>query len=106
MSICPNGAVITQFRASVLDSQTQGNISVRLFRYELTDFVGKLLADVSTTGSDSNIQTLTDNSINDATIDNANYYYVIEVDTQDSNATGTHSLLSVRITYETDTVIN
>lgn len=79
----PDGATVTNFEAYVVDEDATYNISLcQLWRS--TSTVGtqygtsSTMAQTSaTSGSNTNIQLLSDNSITSPLIDNANYYYYV-----------------------------
>ncbi|MFM9996911.1 MAG: hypothetical protein ACKVU4_14055 [Phycisphaerales bacterium] len=94
----PDGAVVTQFRATVFDGAPAQNITVTLVRRNLDSFNSGLttMASVTSTGSGGG-QILTDSSIASATIDNDvfAYYAYVQWNKQGLDQT----LDGVRVTY-------
>jgi len=90
----PDGATITWFYASVYDNSAS-NIDVELRRVNRVDGSTNILAEVSTTGTSTNIQNLYDGSISYATVSYPNYAYYITTCLFDSSS----RLYSMRIYY-------
>jgi hypothetical protein len=93
----PDGAVVTQFEASVTDTAVNQEVFVSLRRRDLTSFTSNVetMAGVSSTGTAGG-QVLTDSTISSATIDNGTYAYYAQVNW---NKQSDNSLAGVRITY-------
>lgn len=98
----PDGAVITELRAAVLDNHS-GTINVELWRAPASGDTVLLppatLASVQSTGPSASWVTLTDNSIAGATVDNANYTYYVLAGFY-GNGGASLELGPIRITYQ------
>lgn len=92
----PDGAIVTSVRAVVFDANGTYNSNIRLVRQLQTSTTATTMAVASTSGS-GGVQTITDGTISNATIDNADYLYTLQFETKE--ATVNIALYSVRITY-------
>ncbi len=92
----PDGAVVTELSCRLADSDASNNVTVTLYSCSNVGSV-VYMGDCSTTGS-TGLQTITDVSISNATIDNENYPYFVALIL--SSGTSQHEILRVRIKYE------
>jgi hypothetical protein len=92
----PDGAVITEVNVYVRDSDAQ-DIDFTLFRFTHTGGGASIMASGVSSGASGN-QTITDDSIDYATIDNENHYYTVETLLRSENSD--HRVHQVRIKYE------
>ena len=76
----PQGAVVQSFSARLLDQSSGSNLDVYLRRQALNDSGGGWndLATVGTSGFSSQVQTLSDTTIQNATVDNQTYVYYVK----------------------------
>jgi hypothetical protein len=96
----PDGAVVTSARSVWVDSSTPGLITIRLNVWDPAQFESSTMAILDSVGS-GGVGTRTDDSIQHATIDNRNVYYV-EVDFSACQGLGcTFEFREVRIEYTT-----
>ena len=94
----PQGAVVTKVTAYVYDNDdscASPNISVRLRRVELASGSYYEMSLVSTSGASGSVQTIVDDSVSYATIDNINYAYFVFV----YICSDAHHLNGVAISY-------
>jgi hypothetical protein len=102
----PDGAVVTRVRANVTDDDDDDskNINVFLLRKGLNGSVGSesIMSSVSSSTKGNNIL-LSTTSISNATIDNDNFSYYIEVTTSAAGSAGTWKLYTVIIDYTVTT---
>lgn len=92
----PDSAVITELRV-YLNNGSATNSSVEIFRYGGTGALGTALASISVNNT-TGLQTFTDNTITNATIDNENYFYYV-VYTGAATTTFDNAIYGTRITY-------
>ena len=105
----PDGAVVTNLDAYVVDEDATYNISLAQL-WRSTSTVGTAYGNATTmaqtsatTGSNSNIQLLSDNSVNTPVIDNQNYLYYVRFGGSYTGATPQNIRLSrFVITYTVD----
>lgn len=101
----PHGAVVNQLRVVVLDNDDFQDIKVRIRRRGIFGTLDTVaMAEVSTSTANASLQELIDSTIGNATIDNQNYSYVVEVDTGESS-TGEIRLYNARVRYTLTSVL-
>jgi hypothetical protein len=101
----PQGSVVTSFRARLYDTTdlSYQDVHASLERRPIDDQTTSgwteafAMARLSTAGSTSGWQTLTDNTINNPTIDNSAYVYYVQGQAYDAG--GSHRVGTMRITY-------
>ena len=74
----PNGAEVTSMKAYIYDNQSAGDMTVRLYSQTMAPASNDLMAIVDSSGI-SFEGTSTDSTISEATIDNQNRSYMVEV---------------------------
>lgn len=97
----PDGAVITQFDAYVIDNDASSLVSMSLFRIPLAGSGFQTIGASSTTaaGASPSLQTLTDSALQNATVDNDQFGYYIRAVWTVPVATTTMSLRGAKVTY-------
>lgn len=96
----PHNAIVTNFSVNALDNTDTWNFTTELLRNSISTGVNSVqtLAAVSTTGASGGRVIVSDSSIDNATIDNSNYYYTLKL----AFATGDGNLMkfyNARINY-------
>jgi trimeric autotransporter adhesin len=91
----PDGAVVTELRAYVFDSNVTYDVTVLLTRQDFGTLHIDNMASVTSTGAPLET-TYTTSSITNGTIDNSTYSYQLVFQ---SLANGNHALLQVRLAY-------
>lgn len=101
----PAGATVRRVIAWCSDDSASQNLSIGLYRNRLNDpnSVIETLASMSSSGSSGN-QTLTDNTIANATIDTENYIYFLDLD-WNKPGDGSIFFYGARIEYDATLVV-
>ena len=95
----PHGATLTDVAFSVRDTDNTGNdVTCQLWRTNMAASVGTELnmASVATTGAPGSVR-ISDTTINQATIDNANYAYFMQCRTESGSST--NAFFGANVTY-------
>ncbi len=76
----PDGAVIEELAVKCLDNEPAGGLNVRLDRRSFSTLdTGSLMVGTGLTSDQAGWQIVTDSTVDDATIDNQNYYYHLQL---------------------------
>lgn len=95
----PDGAIVTNMIASVIDNNVSNDISVDLGRTNiLTSGVG-VMASAASGGNSTGVQIIGDSSIANSLVDNSQFVYWARVRMNGAASPNTHKLIGVRITY-------
>ncbi len=97
----PDGATVTSFTVYYIDDHSVWDLDAKLQRRHLTDALVTNMASITSSSYSGNIRTKTDDTIDDARIDNSLYVYSIQADLISTN-TATIFLTAVRIEYTMD----
>ncbi len=92
----PDGAVVTEVSAYIVDNDAS-DIGVNLHGRDHSGLAA-VMAWVTSSGASSDVRTITDNTISNATINNADYCYCAKVVLASGDAN--HRLWQIRIKYE------
>ncbi len=93
----PDGAVVKEVSAYVLDNDVVSDIGVNLHGRDHSGLAA-VMAWVTSSGASSDVRTITDNIISNAKINNADYCYYAKVVL--ASGDNTHGLHQIRIKYE------
>ena len=97
----PDGAIVTQVDAFVIDNDANYDITVQLARGSHTATGGIAMTNVTSAGQNAVVQNLSTSTVNSAVVDNSLYFYYLNFDTRQANTD--MSLLSFRIYYTVNT---
>lgn len=95
----PQGAVVTGFQVWFVDDYAIGDLSMSLFRKDFTTRAFNSIADLNSTGTSPSIQTLTDTTIVNATIDNTLAAYHVAIFSDSWSGTNSTRITGALITY-------
>lgn len=95
----PDGATVQELEINYWDNQLSSNINAHLERYQKNgNSAGVNMVSVNSSGNAGTWQSTSDNSINNATIDNDRYVYRVRVVMNNTNL----RLSGVKVTYTVD----